>query len=65
MSEILKINNWINNQEVPAEKYLDVIDPGNNDVIVAQVAQGTEETIQQAAEAAQAAQPAARGTADL
>jgi acyl-CoA reductase-like NAD-dependent aldehyde dehydrogenase len=58
MPDILKINNWINNKEVPAEKYLDVIDPGKNDEIVAQVAQGTEETIQLAAEAAQAAQPA-------
>lgn len=57
MSEILKINSWINNREVPAERYREDHDPGIKGEIVATVAQGTDETIDMAAEAAAAAQP--------
>ena len=57
MSEVLTINNWINNEEVPAEKYRDAIDPGNGEV-VARVAQGTQETVDLAVQAAHKAQKA-------
>lgn len=58
MAEVIKVNNWINNQEVPAEKYLDVYDPGKFDEVVGQVAQGDAKTLDQAAKAGAAAQPA-------
>lgn len=58
MGEIIKINNWINNQEVLEDTYRDDTDPGKIGEIVAQTAQGTEETVDKAAKAAAAAQPA-------
>lgn len=58
MSEILTINNWINNKEVPADNYRESRDPGNTDNVVAKVAQGTAETVDQAAKAAHKAQKA-------
>lgn len=58
MSETLIINNWINNEEIPAEAYRESRDPGNLDVVVAKVAQGTKETVDQAVQAAHQAQKA-------
>ena len=57
MSEVLVINNWINNEEVTSEKYRDSYDPGNGE-LVAKVAQGDASTVEAAAQAAHTAQKA-------
>ena len=57
MSEILTINNWINNEEIPSERYRESRDPGNGEV-VACVAQGDAATVEAAAKAAHEAQKA-------
>jgi acyl-CoA reductase-like NAD-dependent aldehyde dehydrogenase len=58
MADILKINSWIGNKEVTADKYRDDTDPGKIGELIAQTAQGTDETVDLAAKTAAEAQPA-------
>lgn len=57
MAEVLTVNSWIDNQEVPADTYREDWDPGKKDECVARIAQGDAKTVDLAAQAAHRAQP--------
>ncbi len=44
----MKIDNLINNKKISSEQYIDIVDPGRNEVVVAKVAQGTVEDAENA-----------------